>query len=190
MSNFVNTSYFVILKNNTNQQFLWICPPESLIKKFDHNFSIPTFKFPFWSCQPANHSTSHNSSPPPCLFKDVPMLLHPTRVLNSLGPPVSWGLGASSLTEPRPCSPLLYMCWEPNNSWCILTCWWSSVWEISGVQINWDGWSCYRVTLLLSFSQPFPNSITGVSSFCPLVGCKYLHLSLSAACCVFQRKAW
>ena len=33
----------------------------------------------------------------------------------------------------------------------------------------------------------FPNSTTGVSCFCPLVGCKYLHLTLSAACWVFQR---
>jgi hypothetical protein len=38
-------------------------------------------------------------------------------------------------------------------------------------------------------SQPlstFRNSITGVSCFCPLVGCKYLHLTLSAACWVFR----
>jgi hypothetical protein len=33
----------------------------------------------------------------------------------------------------------------------------------------------------------FPNSTAVVSSFCPLVGCKYLHLILSAACWVFQR---
>jgi hypothetical protein len=47
-----------------------------------------------------------------------------------------------------------------------------------GAQINWDCWSSYRVTLLLSFFQPFPNSTTGVSCFCPLVGCKYVHLTL------------
>jgi hypothetical protein len=64
--------------------------------------------------------------------------------------------------------------------------WWSNVWEISGVQVNWDCWSSYRVTfLLLSFFQPFPNSTTGVRSFCPLVGCKYLPLTLSAAYWVF-----
>jgi hypothetical protein len=34
----------------------------------------------------------------------------------------------------------------------------------------------------------FPNPTTGVSCFCPLVGCKYLHLTLSAACWVFQRE--
>jgi hypothetical protein len=28
----------------------------------------------------------------------------------------------------------------------------------------------------------FPSSVTGVSCFCPLVGCTYLHLILSAAC--------
>jgi hypothetical protein len=74
------------------------------------------------------------------------------------------------------------MCWEPHISWCMLSVWWSSVWEISGVQLN---WSSYRVTLLLSFFQPFSNSTTGVSCFSPLVGCKYLHLTFSAACWVF-----
>jgi hypothetical protein len=33
----------------------------------------------------------------------------------------------------------------------------------------------------------FPNTTTGVSCFCPLVGCKYLHLTPSAACWAFQR---
>ena len=61
----------------------------------------------------------------------------------------------------------------------------NSVWKILEVQINWDCWSSYRVSLLLSFLQPFSNSTTGVSSFCPLVGWKYLHLTLPAACWVF-----
>jgi hypothetical protein len=110
---------------------------------------------------------------------------HPTRPLNFLGPAFSGELGASSLIEPRPSSPQLYMCWGPHISWCTLG-WWSSIWEISGVQVNWDCWSSYRVTLLLSFFQLLPNSTTGVSSFCPLVRCKYLHLTLSAACWVFR----
>ena len=38
-------------------------------------------------------------------------------------------------------------------------------------------WSSYRVTLFLSFFQLLPNSATGVSSFSPLVGGKYLHLT-------------
>jgi hypothetical protein len=79
------------------------------------------------------------------------------------------------------------MCWGPHISWCMLPGWWSSVWEISGVQLNWNCWSSYRVALLLSFFQFPPNSTTGISSFCPLVGCKYLHLTLSAACWVFWR---
>ena len=32
----------------------------------------------------------------------------------------------------------------------------------------------------------FPNSTTGVSCFCPLSGCKYLHLTLSVACWAFR----
>jgi hypothetical protein len=52
-------------------------------------------------------------------------------------------------------------------------------------KVNRDCWSSYRVALLLSFFQLSPNSPTGVSSFSPLVGCKYL--SLSAACWVFWR---
>jgi hypothetical protein len=77
----------------------------------------------------------------PRLHVDVPTH-YPTRPLNSLGPPVSWGLGASSLTRPR---PLLYMCWGPHISWCMLPGCWLSVWEISGVQVNWDCWSSYKV---------------------------------------------
>jgi hypothetical protein len=75
------------------------------------------------------------------------------------------------------------MCWRTHISWYMLPGWWSSVWEISGVQVNWDGWSSYQVAHLLRFFQPFPNLATGVSSFFPLVGCQYLHLTLSAACC-------
>jgi hypothetical protein len=102
---------------------------------------------------------------------------YPTWSLNSLGPSVSWGLGASSLTKPRPGSHLLYICWGSHISWCMLPGWWSSVWELSGVQKNWDCWFPYRVILLLSFSQLPANSTTRVSSFCPLVGCKYLYLT-------------
>jgi hypothetical protein len=36
---------------------------------------------------------------------------HTTWPLNVLEPPVSWGLGESSLIEHRPSIPLLYMCW-------------------------------------------------------------------------------
>jgi hypothetical protein len=80
---------------------------------------------------------------------------HHTWPLNYLGHPVTWGLGASSLNEHRPGSPLLYVCWGPHISWCVWPGWWSSVWEISGVQINWDCGSSYRIALVLSFFQPF-----------------------------------
>ena len=78
------------------------------------------------------------------------------------------------------------MCWGPHISWYMLPGWCSSIWEISGFQVNWDCWSSYRVALLLSFFQLSPNSITRVSSCCPLFGCKHLYLTLSAACWVFR----
>ena len=58
---------------------------------------------------PSNCSTFHNSSPHPCLHVDVPTT-HLTWLLNSLGPPISWGLCVSSLNEHWPESPLLYLC--------------------------------------------------------------------------------
>jgi hypothetical protein len=77
---------------------------------------------------------------------------HPTWPLNFLAPSVSWGLGASSLNEHRPGSPLLYGHRGPHISCCMLPVWWSSVWEISGSRLI--CWSSYRITLLLSFFQP------------------------------------
>ena len=56
---------------------------------------------------------SLTSSSPPPLQEDVPTPIptpHPTRLPHSLGPLVSRGLGASSLTESRPSTLLLYMC--------------------------------------------------------------------------------
>jgi hypothetical protein len=41
-----------------------------------------------------------------------------------------------------------------SYQWCMLYIWWSSVWEIPGVQINWYCWSSSRIALLLSFFQP------------------------------------
>jgi hypothetical protein len=42
----------------------------------------------------------------------------------------------------------------PHIRWYMLSVWWSSVWKISGVQINWDCWSSYRIALLLSSFVP------------------------------------
>jgi hypothetical protein len=47
----------------------------------------------------------------------------------------------------------LYVCCQPHIRWYMLSVLWSSVWEISGVQNNWDFWSSYRI-VLLSFFQP------------------------------------
>ena len=84
---------------------------------------------------PSYYFTSHTSFPPSVSTWMSPPPHH-TWPLNSLGPPVSWRLGASSLNEHRPGSLLLYVCWEPHISWCMLSVWWFSVWKISGVRIN------------------------------------------------------
>ena len=104
----------------------------------------------------SDKSPTHTSSPFPRLHKDVliPLSPYPTRPLYSLGTPISWELGASSLTEPRCSSPMLYMCWGPHISWCsMLAGWWSSGWEILGVQINWDCWFTYKINLRLRTSR-------------------------------------
>ena len=54
----------------------------------------------------------------------------------SLGPQVSWGLGASSPTEVSPSSPLLYMCWGYCTRPCMLSDQWFSLWELPGVQVS------------------------------------------------------
>ena len=53
------------------------------------------------------HLHPYPLNPIPCLQTPTP-----ARPPHSLGPQVSQGLGAASLTEARPGSPLLYMCLE------------------------------------------------------------------------------
>lgn len=122
---------------------------------------------------------SKSMSPPSCPLS--------TRPPCSLGPEVPWGLDGPHLTESRPGSPFLYMCWWLYIIWCMKPGCWLSVWDIWEVQVIWDCWSSYRVDLFLSFFQLFPNSSTGVPSFCLLVAYKFEHLTLSPAGLVFQR---
>jgi hypothetical protein len=76
------------------------------------------------SSLPSYCCTFHTSSPCPCLHVDVlpphPPTPHPwppTWSLNSLRPPVSWGLGASSPNQhSKKGSPLLYVYWWPHFS--------------------------------------------------------------------------
>jgi len=55
-----------------------------------------------------------------------------------------------------PSSSLLFMCLGPHISWCMLPGWWSSVWVISGVQVNWD---CGPPTESPSFSASWSFSL-------------------------------
>jgi hypothetical protein len=72
------------------------------------------------------------------------------------------------------------MCWGPHISWCMLPVWWSNVWDISGVQINWDCWSAYKAELLLSFFQLSLIQPQGSAASVHWLGvniCKYLTFS-------------
>jgi hypothetical protein len=104
---------------------------------------------------------THNPVHPPTVphLMSPPYPLSPTPpYLNSKLPWVSslLGLGTSSLNEHRPGSALLYVWWRPNISCCMLPVWWSSVWEISADQTNWDCGSSYRITILFHFLQHSP----------------------------------
>jgi hypothetical protein len=68
----------------------------------------------------------------------------------------------SSPTEARQGSPLLYMCWVPGTSSCMLFGWWLSLWKLPGVQVSWHCWCSYRVVILFSSFCPSPNSLIGV----------------------------
>jgi len=119
--------------------------------------------------------------PIPISKRMSPPDFHPTSPPHSLGPQESPGLGVSYLIVSTvyvfgTSYKLVYAAW-------LLT----QFWEIPGVQVVWDCWSSFRITPLLSFFQLSPNSTTGVTNFCPFVGWKYLHLTLSGACWAFQR---
>ena len=139
----------------------------NLFLQFGPNYSPNT---------PSHCSTSHISSPTP-----ISKTMFPTHQSSPL--PLT-----SSLLRFR-CifsgwlqtgQVLCCMCWGPHISWCMLPNWWLSIWEILGIRVSLDCWSSCRVAVLFSFFQLFPNSATWVSSFCPLVGYKYLHLTLTA----------
>jgi hypothetical protein len=68
----------------------------------------------------------------------LPPTSNPTRPLNTMGRPASWGLDASSLTKPRPSTLLLYMCWGAHISWCMLLGSYYNVLKTSWIQVNWD----------------------------------------------------
>jgi hypothetical protein len=122
---------------------------------------------------PSQPSVSTRVSPP--------LTTHVTRPLNYPGPPVFWRLHASSLTEPKTGSPLLYLCWGSPISWCMLP----GERSRESRLIETAGPPAGLPSSLASSSFSYFNHM--VSSFCPLVRCKYLHLTLSGACWVFWR---
>ena len=77
------------------------------------------------------------------------------------------------------------MCQEPQTALYSLG-WWFSLWEISGILVNWwlvFLWGCHP----LSSFNISPNTSIGVLNLWPMLGCEYLHLSHSAANRASQR---
>ena len=81
---------------------------------------------------PSPHSSPHQISPPP----RASILLRVRCII-------------SDWTHTWQSSALCVR--RSHISWYMLPGWWSSVWEILRFQVNWDCWSSYRVSLLLSF---------------------------------------
>lgn len=149
---FFNVYFFIIIILFLHSR---LYPPPGL-----HPLTVPHSKPP-----------SSASSPRECLHPPPPH-----QAPHSWGPQVSWKLGASSLTESRPCSPLLYASWLVAQ--CVRALCGSKLIDTAGLPIG---------VALLSFCQLFPNSTTRVLSFCPLIGHKYPNLTLSAAWCASWR---
>ena len=110
--------------------------------------------------------------------------LYPSSPSNSLLPHVSLWRGASWLTEPRPGSPLLYMYWKPHISWCMLPGLWLSVWERSGVHVNWD----YRFSIgFLSSSVSSSLSLVQLMGSWIYFHCLWIFQSLGGS---FEGQPW
>jgi hypothetical protein len=96
---------------------------------FFFSFKI-TFRFLQSNIYPTpsgpSHRASSHSTFPPCLQTHT-HIHTPIMPPHSLVPQGSQGLGASFLTEARPGSLLLCMCWGPLISECILPGWWLSI---------------------------------------------------------------
>lgn len=110
---------------------------------YPHSLSaLPQFLIPFLL-----PTISKRMSPPPPLTRPPP----------SRETQVSWELDSSSLTEARMGRPLLYVYLGASDQ-LLYAAWLVAQWlRDIGVQVSWDCWSTYGITLLLSLLQTFPN---------------------------------
>lgn len=114
-------------------------------------------------------------------------------LLPTLGIPVPWGLSLSRIShiisfwgQTRQ-SSVLYVPGTRSALVCSLVG--GSSYRGSWVQVRWDCWTSYRVAFPFSSLNHSPNFSIDISSFSLKVGCKYLHLSQSAAARANQRTA-
>ena len=73
------------------------------------------------------------------------------------------------------------VCWVLRTSLCMLFGWWFCLCELPGVQVRWHYGAFYGITTCFTSFSPSSNSSIGVLDLCPMVGCKCLHMSQSAA---------
>jgi hypothetical protein len=69
---------------------------------------------------------------------------------------------------------------EPQTSTCMLCGWWLSLWSEPSRLVDIVVLP-YGVAMLLISFNPSPNSSIGAPDLSPMLGCKYLQLSQSAA---------
>ena len=128
--------------------------------------------------------------PPPKPFASERVLSHPPSLLAHLTSPlhplsqghqVSTGLVASSPHEDMQSSPLIHIHWEPWTSSCMLFDSCSISGSSEGFWVNWFCCSSYVATIHFSSFNLSPNSSIVVPNLSPMVGCKHLNLSQSAA---------
>ena len=117
----------------------------------------------------------HSFPTPLCFWEGAPLPGSPFP-----GHQVS-GFDFSSPIVARQSSPLPLMSSRPHTSLWMLFGWWLSLGELTGDQFSWHFWSFYGVSLPFSSFSSSPNSSICVPDHGPVVHCKYLHLSQSAA---------
>ena len=101
--------------------------------------------------------------------------------------PVSIGFDTSSCTKARQGSPLLHMCQGPWISQCLVFGWLYSLGETPEIQVSLYSCSFYGVAIAFSSFNPSSKSFIGDADLSSKFGCKYLHLSQSAAGRASQR---
>ena len=170
---FFKLNCFIYLHSNC-------CPSSQLHpQNFSPHPSLPFVSERVLPPTPANYAFPHPASPFPgasSLYRIRCILSH-------------WGQTRQSSATYKPgravCVCVCVCVWWANP--CILFDWWLGLWEFWGDQVSYC--SYYGVAIPFKSFHPFPNFSIEVTVLIPMVGWKYLYLSLSAAGRASQRIA-